>query len=547
MGIVFRETYGVFIKKNLGVVIAMLLIILIIFPLEAIYIPKKLRTVFSASSSHYNSTLIIVVSLFAVIILFHSIVRAMAGTLIMGDFEKHMRKHIFNNILTNSEEDYKTIKSGENLVRITNYSKHASYNFRDAFKQIIPYTVGVFSVGIFIFTQNKKMALYYFIGLLVILALSIYPSMSIFKLGKEREEKVLSHHEKMGQVMNNVKDIHILDDTKNTKTHIDEMNTQHTNIWKTMTYWQVGLDTTTRVGMLVAFAMVFAVGVLEIKKDRLDAKQFGLIILMILLAMKWMNELGDGAGRFLYRLGANYASHDFLKDIFSRRFAENRHIRSGIRSGKISFKGVTMKIGDKSIFDNLNWAIEPKQTVVLTGPNGIGKSLSMQLLVQVYTPVGGKITIDNLDISRIDRSYLRQKVVYSNQDTNLLGDTILKNILYTNDTKTVQDVNRLLTAYNLAFSKNLDTPVDVEGKNISGGDRRLITILRTLLKKDDAAIFIFDEPLAALEVARKEAVWDMIRQETAGKTVVVVSHTDTILTTCTDNCRMVNFTNLIAT
>ena len=104
-------------------------------------------------------------------------------------------------------------------------------------------------------------------------------------------------------------------------------------------------------------------------------------------------------------------------------------------------------------------------------------------------------------------------MVYCGQETNLLKDTVIDNILFTNDDATEDDVLKLMKTYNIIIP-NLHEKVDVEGKNISGGN---ITIVQALLKRKSAVVFVFDEPLAALEKHRRTKVMDMIMERREGR------------------------------
>ena len=165
------------------------------------------------------------------------------------------------------------------------------------------------------------------------------------------------------------------------------------------------------------------------------------------------------------------------------------------------------------------------------GRSGSGKTTLMKMLVGLYKPEEGTITIDGVDINKMDIDYLRTEVNYINQNTKLFEDTIVYNMRYGNNISEKELINKL-KKYNLlqVFSDlpdGINANAGLNGGNLSGGMQKVTILMRGLLKP--GKIIVLDEPLAGLDKNTISNVINMIMQETKGKTLLVITCDNAIL------------------
>lgn len=225
------------------------------------------------------------------------------------------------------------------------------------------------------------------------------------------------------------------------------------------------------------------------------------------------------------------SSLQFLEDIFAKK--NLRNVKEGIHSGKIHFDKVSFQYDNegKKVFDDFEMFIKPEQKVAIIGPSGSGKSTITKMLVGMYSPTKGRIFIDDIDVSTIDASYLREKSIYVNQQTNLFDMSIAENIRYGNEHVTNKEIGDIMDKYNLhsvfgELEKGIHSQAGVNGSNLSMGMQKVTIILRSLFKK--GAIYIFDEPLSSLDSDTRKKVIRLILDNTKGKTLIVITHDDEI-------------------
>lgn len=235
---------------------------------------------------------------------------------------------------------------------------------------------------------------------------------------------------------------------------------------------------------------------------------------------------------FFSKIGTVITSKSFLDKILKNIKSTDKNCK--IKNNSILINDLVYKYNAKSdpIFNKLNLNIPSGQRVALVGTSGSGKSTLMKLLVKLHKPTSGTIKIGNCNIEDINTEYLRDKITYVNQRTNLFNDTIINNIKYGNKSASDTEIQNFINEYKLdkIYSKlnnGIQTNAGVNGSKLSLGMQKITIILRGLFRNSD--IVIFDEPLAGLDKETKEKVIDVINDIPKETTVLIVTHDPEIL------------------
>ncbi|WP_336771559.1 ABC transporter ATP-binding protein [Paenibacillus sp. MMO-58] len=197
-------------------------------------------------------------------------------------------------------------------------------------------------------------------------------------------------------------------------------------------------------------------------------------------------------------------------------------------SGSVHFDHV--KFGytaDKTLIDNMNINVLPGQTVAIVGPTGAGKTTLVNLLMRFYELNDGKITIDGVSITDLQRSNLRGMFGMVLQDTWLFNGTIRDNIAYGREGATEEDVvNAARAAHADHFIRTLpdgyDTILNEEASNISQGQKQLLTIARAILA--DPSILILDEATSSVDTRTEVFIQKAMGHLMEGRTSFVIAH-----------------------
>ncbi len=178
------------------------------------------------------------------------------------------------------------------------------------------------------------------------------------------------------------------------------------------------------------------------------------------------------------------------------------------------------------VVENFNFFVPEKTSVYVKGDIGSGKSTIGKLISRMYDPNAGMITIGGHNIKDIPDNQFKSLMFLMNQNTMLFsGKTVFENICYAFERLPPKSI---LDQYKLpeTFLKVLDKRVIENGVNISGGQKRLVYIIRALLH--EAPIVILDEPTDSLDKTSAEYMYNAIVTLQKMKTVICISHDATL-------------------
>ena len=197
-----------------------------------------------------------------------------------------------------------------------------------------------------------------------------------------------------------------------------------------------------------------------------------------------------------------------------------------------SFKGVEFNnvifgySGAKDVIADINFKAPEGTTTALIGATGSGKSTVMYLLNRMYDPTFGEILIDGVNIKDIDLKELHSKISFGSQKSMVFNDTVIENIRMSDDSITREDIERAceITLFTDAFKSlpsGIDSIIEENGTNISGGQRQRLSLARTIAKDSD--IYIFDDTFSALDMKTEKIVRENIKELLKDKTVFMVA------------------------
>ncbi len=200
-------------------------------------------------------------------------------------------------------------------------------------------------------------------------------------------------------------------------------------------------------------------------------------------------------------------------------------------------KGITLQhvkfdYGQKTIFKDLNIEIPINSFTAVMGPSGVGKSTLLDLLCGLTEPQSGEVLIDGISLHDINLRQWRHMIGYVSQDTVLLHDTVMNNILVGESALTPEDAERALKqagAWNFVsvLPEGLQTVVGERGGLLSGGQRQRIAIARALAH--NPSFLILDEPTSALDPESERIICETLQQLSRNLTIIAVSHQPAVI------------------
>jgi ATP-binding cassette subfamily B protein len=196
--------------------------------------------------------------------------------------------------------------------------------------------------------------------------------------------------------------------------------------------------------------------------------------------------------------------------------------------GAVALEGVSFGYRDgQRVLEGVDLVVEPGRQVALVGPSGIGKSTILSLILRLYDPTAGRVTVDGRDVREYTLASLRSQVSVVPQDTLLFHVSARDNIAYgalSASQEQIEAAATLALAHDFiqALPQGYDTLLGERGATLSKGQRQRISIARAAVR--DAPILILDEPTSGLDEASERIVTDALQALAKDKTTFVVTH-----------------------
>lgn len=199
-------------------------------------------------------------------------------------------------------------------------------------------------------------------------------------------------------------------------------------------------------------------------------------------------------------------------------------VKTAIRFDKVTFRYPT---ADAPCLRQASFTVPAGAWTALDGPSGVGKTTVVNLLLRLYEPRSGAITVDGEPLSGIDRREWLGRLAVAGQDIELIEASILDNIRFGRPEASEAEVKEaarlaLIHDFIAGLPKGYRSMIGERGVNLSGGQRQRISLARALLVRPD--ILILDEATNAVDQRTERKVRANIRRAMQGGTVVLITH-----------------------
>jgi ATP-binding cassette subfamily B protein len=283
-----------------------------------------------------------------------------------------------------------------------------------------------------------------------------------------------------------------------------------------------------RMAILAGFTMTLLIGGRATLDGNLDIGLYSSLVYMTQRLLWPLTRLGE------------------TLDLYQRAMASCRRIfgllevqpsiRPGVRElvqpvrGAVRFDDVGFSYGDGSAGDVLHGFtldIAAGETHAIVGATGAGKSTIVKLLLRLYEPNRGRISVDGVPIDELTFGSLRGSIGFVSQDVFLFQGTVRENLTYGRPDATEAEVVQaamLAEAHTFITSlpEGYDTIVGERGQKLSGGQRQRLTIARAILR--DPAILVLDEATSAVDNETEAAIQRSLARVSADRTTIVIAH-----------------------
>ena len=198
--------------------------------------------------------------------------------------------------------------------------------------------------------------------------------------------------------------------------------------------------------------------------------------------------------------------------------------------GELAFRSVDFAYPGRdegTVLRDVSFRVAPGEAVAIVGPSGAGKSTLFQLALRFYDPTRGAVTLDGVDISKLDPAALRKEIALVPQEPFIFGASVADNIAYgapnaTRDAIVAAAKQAAAHGFIAALPQGYDTELGERGATLSGGERQRLAIARAILK--NAPVLLLDEATSALDAESETLVQGALETLMRGRTTLVIAH-----------------------
>jgi len=200
-----------------------------------------------------------------------------------------------------------------------------------------------------------------------------------------------------------------------------------------------------------------------------------------------------------------------------------------VEQGRIEFCGVGFryyKDSHEKVLDDVNFTIEPGQTVGIIGSTGCGKTTLVQMIPRLYDVDEGQVLVDGVDVKEYSLQNLREGVGMVLQKNVLFSGTITENLQWGDENATMEEIRAAAEAaqadsFVTSFPDGYETELGQGGVNVSGGQKQRLCIARALLKKPK--ILILDDSTSAVDTATEAKIREAFATTLKDTTKIIIA------------------------
>jgi ABC-type transport system involved in Fe-S cluster assembly fused permease/ATPase subunit len=285
-----------------------------------------------------------------------------------------------------------------------------------------------------------------------------------------------------------------------------------------------GLAVATTYAVFLALTILYAVG--QVQAGALTIGGFVLVNTYMLQIIRPIEMIGYAVQGFSQGIAM---LDSMLKLLQEKREPDGMAVTSAANGpGRLEFDSVAVSYrSDRTILQQVSFLIPAGKTLGIVGTSGAGKSTIVRLVTRLLEADSGRILLDDIPISDMSLSTVRQVIAVVPQDTVLFNDTIGYNIAFGKQGCTqreIEDAARVAHLHDFIMSlpEGYDTHVGERGVKLSGGEKQRVSIARAALKQP--RIYIFDEATSSLDSRTERQILRNLQDISRTHTTLVIAH-----------------------
>jgi len=450
-----------------------------------------------------------------------------------------LRKAVFDHIVTLHPSYFETNRSGEIISRLTTDTTLLQNIIGSSFSMALRSTLTFIGALILLLFTNLKLSLIVLVGVpLVLLPILLY-GRRVRKLSKASQDSIADVGSYAGEIIQHIKTVQSYTRESHEKQAFGDEVEVAFNVAKRRVRQRSLLIAVVILFMFCAISGLLWVGGSDMLAGRMSGGDLAAFVFYAILMGSAVATISEVYGELQRATGATERLVDLLNveslipvtansaASFDGTQPDNE---LNITKARLAFEAVDFNYPsrpDQPAIRGLNLNVEEGKSLAVVGPSGAGKSTLLELLQRFYDPQAGRITLDGVDIRKLDTETLRKQLAVVPQQPALFTADVWYNIRYGKPDATDEEVIAAAKAAHAhEFIQQLPegyaSHLGEQGTRLSGGQKQRIAIARAILK--DPKILLLDEATSALDAESEYHVQQALETLMQYGTTIIIAH-----------------------
>lgn len=530
-------------KKLLAVIGVLSLLITAIAFLGTLlfqYLIDDVLTTLSDYNTMENTieTLVVLITALSVLYLFKLIIQILRGKLLVNmskNIDLPLMLGYYDYVTELPMNFFDTRKTGEIMSRFNDASK-----IREAISGVtLTLMIDVSLVVICGIILHKKSPVLFMVAFgifLIYVLISIFYMKPLDKFNRDVMEQDAQFNSYLKETIDGMETVKISQAESNVKSKVHELFIKflNRNINGNMMALSKDalIDFTTSVGTL----LLLWIGAIEVINGKMT---IGSLVTFYLLLNYFLEPIQNLVG-IQDSLQTALVAADRLNDVLELKPEKSGHFELNTSIETIDFKNISFRYGNRDlIIKDLSFSIKKGDKIAFVGESGCGKSTITKLLTGLYKPESGSIQINQKNIEAYSIKSLRTNIAYVPQTIFLFSDTIKNNLTLGLEQDSIPSDKKIKEVLNMCCCDfvnempfGLDSILEENGANLSGGQKQKLAIARALLRNPQ--VLILDEATSALDTIAERRIQTALNQFYPEMTMIIIAHRLSTVKECND-------------
>jgi ATP-binding cassette, subfamily B, bacterial len=441
-----------------------------------------------------------------------------------------LRRAVFDHLLTLSPSFYVDTRTGEVLSRLTTDTTLIQTVVGSSVSvalRTVATTVGALTLMVFVNWQLALMVLA--MGPVILLPILLF-GRRVQRLSRESQDELANASARAGESLQAIETVQAFTREPEESVRFRDVVESTFAISLKRISVRAAMTAVIFTVILTGLIAVLWFGAVQVQAEAITPGAMTQFVMYAFVAVSGVGMLTETYAEVMRAAGATERLMELLSAQTDIAAPTNPSSLTLPVRGDLAFEGVTFAYParpDTNALNDVSFSIPAGETVALVGPSGAGKSTIFQLLLRLYDPATGRITLDGVDAKSLHPQDLRRQLAVVQQNAPLFSGSVADNIRFGRPSASAEDIRAAAIAANaddfiMALPDGYDTQLGESAGTLSGGQRQRIAIARAVLR--DAPVLLLDEATSALDPESEQVIQAAFEAAAKDRTTLVIAH-----------------------